>query len=175
LCEPERGWAGGFGVVSVSPDSKSLYVGAIDSVAVFARNTTSGALTQTGGPADCLATEGYYGGCGVARGLHGITSIAVSPDNKSVYVGSSSVYAYTGDAGYIAIFSRSLAAGSVGQLSQAYGPTGCYHSLTAPTDGCAEAIGIDAPDGIAISPADTRLYVSSADPGTVTTFIRKTT
>src|SRR5439155_750483 len=73
--------------VAVSPDGKSVYaVSSGDSAIVrFDRNTTTGALTAQG----CIADVGDIADCGVTQeGLYLAEGVAVSPDNKSVYVAS---------------------------------------------------------------------------------------
>jgi Lactonase, 7-bladed beta-propeller len=55
---------------AVSPDGKNVYVTSrvSDAVAVFARNTATGALSQLSGTSGCVS-EGGLGGCAVGRGL----------------------------------------------------------------------------------------------------------
>ena len=73
--------------VAVSPDGRSVYVAGTedDAIVRFDRNTTTGALT----PAGCIADAGDPAGCGTTQqGLGGASSVAVSPDGRSVYVAS---------------------------------------------------------------------------------------
>ena len=76
--------------VAVSPDGKSVYVASTfsDAVARFNRNTTTGAITQPAGAAGCISETGA-GPCADGHGLDYPSSVAVSPDGKSVYVASS--------------------------------------------------------------------------------------
>lgn len=72
--------------LAVSPDGASVYAtafasGAID---VLDRSSESGALTQKPRRAGCLAA-GPPQSCALGRGLLGASSIAVSPDGKTVY------------------------------------------------------------------------------------------
>ena len=87
---------GGAYSVTVSPDGKHVYVGGIDddAVAVFTRNSTSGALT--------FATASKDG----VDGLDGVTSVRVSPDGKHVYASSE-----IDDA--VAVFTRNSTTGAL--------------------------------------------------------------
>jgi DNA-binding beta-propeller fold protein YncE len=83
--------------VAVSPDGASVYVAAdgANSVDVFSRNTSGGALTFTG----CV---GQFVGCTTtspATAVAGPQSVAVSPDEASVY-------AVSGDSNTVDLFPR---------------------------------------------------------------------
>ena len=75
--------------VAVSADGKSVYAASDLSRAVvrFTRNTTTGAISQPAGTAGCISETGA-GPCADGHALVGATSVAVSPDGKSVYVAS---------------------------------------------------------------------------------------
>ncbi len=90
--------------VAVSPDGASVYgAGAADNaVTAMTRQPTTGAL----GPLECVRDIGAAGGgCATANGLASAHGVAVSPDNKNVYVTGQ-----TDDA--LAVFSRSTTPGS---------------------------------------------------------------
>jgi fibronectin-binding autotransporter adhesin len=92
--------------VAVSPDGQSVYVtGATsDAVVVFARNTTTGAIT----PAGCIGnTATGPASCNTADGLAFADAVTVSPDGLNVYV-----TAATSDA--LVTFNRTPAGGSGG-------------------------------------------------------------
>jgi DNA-binding beta-propeller fold protein YncE len=74
--------------VAVSPDGRSVYAatGASNAVVTFKRNQKSGALK----PAGCIAEKGSNpDGCSkTTAGLNNADAVTVSPDGRSVYVGS---------------------------------------------------------------------------------------
>jgi len=92
------GLAGANGI-EVSPDNNHVYIAGAqdDSVAVFSRNTVTGALTFV---------EFQKDGVGGVDGLDGASNVAVSPNNTHVYVTGS-----TDDA--IAVFSRNTVTGAL--------------------------------------------------------------
>ena len=77
--------------LKVSPDGTNLYVASqlSNAVAVFARNTMTGALTQLQGVAGCISEDGSDNGiarvCADGQGLVGAIAITVSPDGLAVY------------------------------------------------------------------------------------------
>ena len=72
-------------VVVVSGDGKNVYVGAFfgNAVASFSRNPTSGALTQLGGSAGCIANGGAEG-CATGTELGSIEGLAVAPTARGL-------------------------------------------------------------------------------------------
>ncbi len=146
--------------VAVSPDGRNVYATSLVTNAVdsFRRNPSTGALTQLGAGAGCLAAA--LPGCTVARALAGPDVVSVSPDGRNVYVGS-----FTGNA--IAVFSRSS---STGALSQPAGAAGC---IAAAAGGeCALATALGAPEGLAVSPDGSSVYVAAALSNAVDVFAR---
>ncbi|MBI1878840.1 MAG: beta-propeller fold lactonase family protein [Chloroflexi bacterium] len=136
---------GGANSVTVSPDNNHVYVpgGADEVVAVFSRNTTTGALTfvETNAP-----------GTG---GLTGAISVVVSPDNKHVYVasiGSSTLTAFT----------RNLSSGRLSFADQE-------------TDNVGGVDGLASARAVAISPDGQHLYVASGNDSAVAVFSRNAT
>ena len=73
----------------VSGDGANLYVAnpGANALAVFARDTSSGALTQATDGSGCLANAAIAG-CATAVQLAGPDAVAISPDDDQVYVTS---------------------------------------------------------------------------------------
>ena len=144
--------------VAVSPDNKSVYVAAFasDSIARFDRDTSTGNLTYQ----DCFADA--TGGCAVpaSAALDAATGVAVSPDNKSVYVAS--------DFGQsVSHFTRDTSSGSLTFQ-------GCFAETNA--DGCevpAQAA-LDGARGVAVSPDNQSVYVASDGGASISHFTRDT-
>ena len=144
--------------VAVSPDGKSVYVavsgadfvnGFDGAVARFNRNTTTGAITQPAGKAGCVADWGSGSvPCAGGNGLNYPTSVAVSPDGKSVYVAS-------GDSDAVARFNRNTTTGAIAQPA---GSSGCVGETGWP---CADGHGLGGPSSVAVSPDGKSVYVAS--------------
>ena len=146
--------------VTVSPDGRSVYATSLDSntIDVFARNPSTGALTQlsSGG---CTANA-PTSGCTTGRALDGPDVVVVSPDGRNVYVG-----AFKGDA--LAVFTRNP---STGALTQPAGTSGCISY--APLAECAPGTALAAPEGMAISPDGDNVYVAAALSSALDVFTR---
>ncbi len=147
----------------VSPDGKNVYVASevSDAVVVFSRNPTTGALTQLSGTAGCVSETGTGGLCIDGNGLLGARFVAVSPDNRHVYVASQ--YNHT-----VAIFFRDTTTGALTQLS---GIAGC---IAETGDGitCADGRGLITPTYLEVSPDGRHVYVASIDSNGVAIFSR---
>jgi DNA-binding beta-propeller fold protein YncE len=146
--------------VTVSPDGSDVYATSLngDAVDVFRRNPATGALSQApeGG---CIANV-PTSGCATGRALDGPDVVTVSPDGLNVYVGS-----FEGSS--IAVFTRDP---STGALAQPAGSIGCI--VEVPTSGCASALALAAPEGMAISSDGNDVYVAAALSGALDTFSR---
>ncbi len=136
--------------VAVSPDGLSVYATsrASNTVSVFRRNRSTGALIQLPAGAGCISGLPVPN-CANGRPLVAPDVVIVSPDGKNVYVGS-----FFGNA--VASFERSRSSGA---LTQPDGSAGC---IAEATSGCAPAIALGAPEGMAISSDGARVYVASA-------------
>lgn len=135
--------------VALSPEGRFLYATsrASNSVTVFHRNTSTGALTQLAPGSGCVSGVPIPG-CASGRALVAPDVVVVSPDGKNVYAGS-----FFGNA--VAIFQRA----KNGVLYQAADATGCIAEAIAE---CAPAVALGAPEGLAISPDGSSVYVASA-------------
>lgn len=123
--------------VTVSPDGKTVYVAGQDSdtVVAFARGA-GGALTQIGCFEDAGAPDSSPA-CAETEGLDSARFVAVSPDNRHVYVTG-------GDDDAVVAFQRDLDTGTLSAPACFGVPAGCT-SVPVPLDG-AEGIGV-APNG----------------------------
>ena len=152
--------------VAVSPDGKSVYVASesSDAVARFNRNTTTGAIVQPAGIAGCVSETGA-GPCANGHGLDGPSSVAVSPDGKSVYVASV-------DGDVVARLNRNTTTGAIAQPG---GVPGCV-SEDGSGGTCADGHGLDNPRSVAVSADGISVYVASyGDSSTVARLDRNTT
>lgn len=131
----QTGSIGSFGANAgaLSPDDQHLYVTDFggDSLVVYSRNTTTGALTFV---------EGETDGVGGVGGLSGAAEVAISPDGAHVYA--------TGvDDDAVAVFSRNATTGELTFVEFQQDNVGGV-------DGLNGALGID------VSPDGSHLYVT---------------
>ncbi len=134
--------------------------------------TASGTLEQLPGRLGCLSSgKASKKLCGKARALKGAgpgvgsRAIAISPDGRNVYVAASGSDA-------IAVFDRDK---STGALTQPSGKAGCVSALVGKAKGdkgCGLAIGLLAPNSVAVSPDGKNVYATSRDGASVITFHR---
>jgi DNA-binding beta-propeller fold protein YncE len=136
--------------VAVSPDGLNVYATsrASNTVSIFHRNRSTGALSQLPGAAGCLSGLPVPV-CASGRALVGPDVVIVSPDGVNVYVGS-----FFGNA--VAVFDRDRASGA---LTQPGDSTGC---IAEAITGCTLGLALGAPEGMAISGDGANVYVATA-------------
>ena len=131
--------------LAISPDGKHVYVAAAsdDSVAVFARNGSTGRLTFV---------EAERDGVAGADGIDGASAIAISDDGAHVYAGGAN------DDG-LAIFSRDATNGRLTFVE-------AYH------EGIGGIDGINSPADVAVTPDGTHVVVAASAESEVGVFAR---
>ena len=152
---------GGPDVVGVSPDGRSVYVGAFtgNAIAVFARAGSTGALTQPTGVAGCLV-ETPISGCTTGLALGAPEGMAISADGRNVYVAAALSSA-------LDVLTRDR---STGALTQATDGSGCIVESALP--GCSTGVQLEGADAVAVSHNDRSVYVTSALSNSVTSLSR---
>ncbi len=147
--------------VTVSPDGTNVYVAAPGSNAVdtFARNSSTGALTQATDGTGCIVGVALTG-CTTGAQLAGADALTVSPNGASVYVTSALSNSVT-------TFTR---ASSTGQLTQLTGTSACVVNLLAV--GCSLGRALSDPEGLAVSPDGANVYVTAFASGALDVFNR---
>ena len=135
--------------VAVSPDGKSVYVATFssDAVARLNRNPTTGAISQPAGTAGCVSETGA-GPCADGHALNGPGGVTVSPDGKSVYVGSLSSNA-------VARLNRNP---TTGAISQPAGTAGCISETG--SGPCADGHALLSVHYVAVSPDGKSVYAT---------------
>lgn len=147
-------------VVVVSPDGANVYAGAFfgNSVAAFARDPQSGALTQLAGTAGCIAEA--TAGCATGVALKSVEGLAISGDGASVY-------AATALSNAVVTLLRDPATGA---LSQPTDGSGCI--VKAALAGCTTGRELAGANAVAVSPDGEGVYVTSLFSNSVTSFSR---
>lgn len=153
----------------LSPDGHFLYVSSLDAdtVSVFARDATTGLLSQLPGDDACItdATAPATTPCTQrAIGMHGARAIRMSPDGSDVYVVATGAKA-------IAAFSRDPGTGALSQLP---GDDACIEDVISPAEtGCPRiGIGLDGPRALAISPDGKNVYSAGVLGDTIASYAR---
>jgi DNA-binding beta-propeller fold protein YncE len=155
-CAFGRGLDGVTGV-AVSRDGRTAYSAAGDgaAVAVLSRDRRSGALTQLPGKRGCVSLRGKEG-CSRGRALGGALALAVSPDDRNVYVAASTANA-------VAVLVRNRRTGA---LHQPRGARGCV-SLRG-KGSCRRARALSVPMAVRVSPDGRNVYAAAYNSGLVT-------
>jgi 6-phosphogluconolactonase (cycloisomerase 2 family) len=162
---PHQGCTAGKGLrgasfVRLSPDNRVLYVAAGDSNAIagFTRDPNTGGLAELG----CLSDSGpsHDRNCSGAVGLDGVSSIAITPDGKSLYATASR------DSAVVA-FKRDTSNGLINDVGCISGDAGYRQDAR-----CAAGRGIQFAQYATTSPDGRFVYVSATDSHTVGIFSR---
>jgi sugar lactone lactonase YvrE len=143
LCQNGDGLRGA-ARVAVAPDGKFVYVISTrsNSLTWFARDTATGALTQSG----CLSWNPLGSRCAGAFGLPMPSDLALSEDGSRLYVTSS--------------FESSITEFALDPDTGVVGWAGCVSSSG--SDGaCADGTGMESPRGVAVAPGSGTVYLAS--------------
>jgi len=138
--------------VTLSPDGSTVYVASETSraVSVFARDPTTGGISQLPGTDGCVSDSGTGGVCADGVALVGPRSVAVSPDGTSFYFPATTSAA-------VAVFSRDR---TTGRLAQLPGAAGCV-SETGTSGVCADGVALEGARSASVSPDGESVYVAS--------------
>lgn len=140
--------------VTVSPDGRGVYVASSGAVVVFDR-APNGTLTQKSGLTGCISDTGA-GPCVDGTALNSSSSVAVSPDGRSVYVAAAGVAA--------------LDRAADGTLAQKPGLAAC---VTETGSGpCADGTALSSLRSVAVSPDGRSAYVAAYNSGALAVFDR---
>jgi DNA-binding beta-propeller fold protein YncE len=161
LAEAIGGCAPGFALgapegLAISAAGTSLYAATAlsNAVVVLSRDPSTGALTQAGDGSGCIANAALAG-CGTGVQLSGANAVAVSPGGGDVYV--TSLFSNS-----VTSFTRAVPAGT---LAQKQGTAACLIYLR--SAGCSFGRALVAPEGIAVSPDGTNVYVAAFGTGAI--------
>ncbi|HXF32814.1 MAG TPA: hypothetical protein VN522_14980 [Solirubrobacterales bacterium] len=151
--------------MAIDPSGSTVYAAAPFSSAIdiLQREPATGALTQATGGSGCIAVEAVSG-CAQGYQFAGVNALVVSPKGGNVYATSLTSNSVT--------MFRPTSAGGLAQPERPQGenipeglgdPSGCLVYLRAP--GCSLGRAMKAPEGLALAPAGTNLYVTAFETG----------
>jgi DNA-binding beta-propeller fold protein YncE len=162
--------------LDAAPDGDAVYVASdfSDAVDEFSRDATTGGLSPLTDPNDCLSWDSDFVGptgangatpptdahCGSASGLNDVVDVTVAPDNKSVYLASSTQ-------GAIVEFSRNQSTEELDQLNE---PDDCLGSATT---NCAATSNMFGTRALALAPDGSALYAVAPGSGALVAFSRE--
>ncbi|HEY2052628.1 MAG TPA: beta-propeller fold lactonase family protein [Solirubrobacterales bacterium] len=167
--------------MAISESGSAVYTAAAASsaVAFLARDASTGALSQSG----CI-TSVEVGGCTLGYEFGGVNALAVAPKTGDVYatsLTSNSLTTFRPVSGSIGL---SQPPGPEREIEKESGhgketvpaapgtpsPNGCTVFLRSP--GCAFGVAMQAPEGLALSPDGSNLYVTALATGAIDVFDR---
>jgi DNA-binding beta-propeller fold protein YncE len=167
--------------MAISRNGGAVYSAAAASSAVgsFARNRSTGALSQGTGTSGCV-TDTTVTGCTVGYEFGGVNALAVAPKGGDVYatsLTSNSLTTFRPLSGGVGLGQppgpeREVEGEMVPAAAGTPSPDGCTVFLRAP--GCAFGVAIEAPEGLALSPDGSSLYVAALETGAIDVFDRNT-
>lgn len=148
-------------VVAVSPDGENVYVASFfgDAIAVFARDGSTGALTQPTDASGCLVAT-PTSGCTTVLALSAPEGMAISGDGDDVYVASA-----VGNA--LLVLARDP---TTGALTQATDGSGCI--VNSPLAGCTTGVQLAGANAVTVSADDDSVYATSLLSNSLTSFAR---
>jgi DNA-binding beta-propeller fold protein YncE len=170
---------GGPRSIAVSADGKNVYVTSFNGVDLFARDTSTGALTQLAGAQGCLsnasspATDGCTHVAGLGGGNASPGDVVVSGDGRNVYVAAPDSEEPDDNHSALAIFRRDPATGA---LTQDAGAAACVSNLGDGEPACTRLRGLSSPDELVIDRTGRNVYVGSAaeqDTGSTLAFLKR--
>lgn len=142
--------------LAISPNGGNVYAATAlsNAVVTLSRNPDTGALAQASDGSGCIV-ESALTGCTLGRELSGANAVAVSPDGGDVY--ATSLFSNS-----VTSFSRNASSGA---LTQREGTGGCLIYLR--SAGCSFGRALVAPEGLAVSPDGTSVYVAAFESGAI--------
>ena len=183
-CAAGRILTGATGIV-ISPDPQGRFVyvasysGSHLGLAVFARNPSTGALSQLPGTSGCLSNDGLSEAtgqpCAKLRGIDSNSSPedpVLSHDGRNLYFSAFHNGGISTTSGTIALARNP----STGTLAQLPGRAGCFTSTGTGPDGspCTRVRALQGAYEDAISPDGANLYVGDLDGNAIVVFRRQT-
>ncbi len=147
--------------MAINPSGSTVYGAAAfgSAISILQREPATGALTQATDGNGCIAVEAVTG-CAQGYQFSGVNALVVSPKGGNVYATSLTSNSVT--------MFRRTEAGGLAQPARPEGenipeglgnPEGCLVYLRAP--GCSFGRAMSVPEGLALSPTGTNLYVSA--------------